>query len=342
MPTWAAEGKLGGGKTLWAMSKVREYLAKGVPVAVNFDVFPEKLFRAWRDETEIKLMRIPDSPKRRDLVRLGVGNPSNDESRNGLIVVDECAGILNARDYQDGERKKLINYFKNTRKLGWDVIFIIQSVEAIDKQVRNSFIEYRTSCRRLDRLSVPGLASIGIKIHLPRVHFATSRYGLDKHSPVADRDWYKGNDLFQAYNTKQTLFEYSQDQDDFVEGISEDSMYEGTACMLPPWHLKGRYMGRLQMLTQYARGAVLAGVIVGASAAYSLMTAAGYERSKPLLPVAQSAVKDVIGVVGEEGGWRQVILKDGDGFRTREMVVTREGAFFRSPDGRLHVQEGAK
>jgi hypothetical protein len=234
MPSWAVTGKLGGGKTLWAVRMIRKYLVSGRPVASNIDIFPEKFLSPIRDEKSFCLYRLPNSIRREDLDTIGIANFSNDEIKNGLLVLDESGVSLNARSYNESGRKELIEWFLHARKLGWDLMFIVQSVSLIDKQIREAILEYRVVCKRMDRLLIPFLVWFGIKIKMPRFHFVIIRYGMEPAATIADRDVFRGNDLFSAFNTKQILTDAQQ------QG--------GVLSILSPWHLLTRQTNTEYML----------------------------------------------------------------------------------------------
>lgn len=46
-----------------------------------------------------RVIRVPDKPSLNDLLAIGVGNTSYDESRNGLLVLDECGTWFNSRSW---------------------------------------------------------------------------------------------------------------------------------------------------------------------------------------------------------------------------------------------------
>jgi len=99
--------------------------------------------------------------------------------------------------------------------------------------VRTALVEYLVTCRRLDRLKIPFIGKLiqsftagYCKGNLPKVHFATVRYGCEKDAIVADRWIYQARDLYPAYNTRQ---------------VFTDSYAHGVFTYLTPWHLKGRF-----------------------------------------------------------------------------------------------------
>jgi hypothetical protein len=248
MPVYLVTGKLGAGKSLVCVGRIQEMLRQGRRVATNLDLnLPEMLSAKSR----VSCVRLPDKPRVGDLAMLGAGNDSMDESQNGAIVLDELASWLNARTWKDDGRAEVIDWLIHSRKFGWDVYFVCQHENQIDRQIREALVEYLVVCRRLDRLRIPflgslvGLLSFGfLSGRFPRVHIASVRYGTEVGALRVERWWYLGNDLFKAYNTRQV----------FSAGYAH-----GVFSYLSPWHLVGRFKRGLT-LRELAR---VAGVWLG-------------------------------------------------------------------------------
>jgi len=229
MAVYFVTGKLGSGKTLVSVGKIRDALQEGRKVATNLNIRLQHL--VGRNAKKPVLYRLPDKPVAEDMFALGSGNDTYDEEKNGLIVLDECGTWFNSRDWQDKSRKALIDWLLHARKLGWDVIFIIQDVSMIDKQARKSICEHVVYCRRLDRIGIPLLDTLAKTVRKkglpkPKVHMAFVKYGDLPTSLTVDRWVYTGRDLYQAYDTKQS----------FVEDYPH-KLYQ----VLPPYFSHGRY-----------------------------------------------------------------------------------------------------
>ncbi len=328
MPVYAATGKLGGGKTLWAVKKAREALLDGRAVASNVDLLPESFLAAWKDHEQCKLFRLPDTPTRQDFDNLGVGNPTNDETKNGLLILDECGAMLNARSYQEKGRDSLISWFLHARKLGWDIIFVVQDISIIDKQIRVALIEYLVTCRRLDRYRVPLVSWIGINISMPRIHFAIVRYGLDRLSMVSHREFYRGTDLFSAYNTRQLL-------------LQNEPINEGLSSNLTPWHLKGRFMKRAKLMALSLRSSLIGGLAVGAFFSFVvLIFVMGYKKPEGLQ--ATNIVYDLTGTIFAEDGSLIVLDKAGRSHPSQKLEFKKGQLFVTLLDGKVHAMEEKK
>lgn len=229
MPVYIVTGKLGNGKTLVSVARIKDYLDRGRRVATNLDLRLHEMF--GKSSRNLDVIRVPDKPKILDLEAIGKGTDSYDESKNGLLVLDECGTWFNARNWSDKDRKEVNEWFLHARKLGWDVILIVQDVSILDSQARAAIAELTAFCKRLDRISIPYVGALfkllsGGRMPMPRIHTAKVVYGTAPTDLVFDRWTYRGTGLFRAYDTKQAF---------------RDSYEHGTHCLLTPWHVYGRY-----------------------------------------------------------------------------------------------------
>lgn len=229
MAVYFVTGKLGSGKSLACVSKIRDYLSDGRRVATNLDLELDQMFTYSKSSA----VRLPDKPRAEDLAALGPGYDADDdrdydEKRFGLIVLDECGTWLNSREWNDKERRKLIDWFLHARKHRWDVMFLIQDIESCDAQIVRSLCEHLVVCRRMDRFKVMGIS-------LPKMHIANVYYGRSTEVRV-ERWTYKGADLYSTYDTRQVF----RDGVDYLASGPVDMRASYT--MLSGWHLKGRYL----------------------------------------------------------------------------------------------------
>lgn len=254
-------GKLGQGKTLAAVSKIKERIQRGCVVATNCDIFLDKMFNQKTDKPRV--IRIPDKPTIEDLEMIGRAYDSKhgyDESKNGLLVLDECGTWFNSRNWQDKTRMAVNNWMLHARKLGWDVYLIVQDISIIDNQARDSLAAGVARCKRLDKMRIPFIGSItknllGFEVRPPKLHVARIE---DDLGIFLDRWVYSGTDLYKAYDTTQSF------RADYPHGVHS---------LLTPWHLFGRYhrpsKDRAMRLTKiylkkYSRPALLCfGLLLG-------------------------------------------------------------------------------
>lgn len=227
MSVYCVTGKLGNGKTLVTVGRIRDALKQGLRVATNLDIDLKAMF--GKDAKNINFVRLPDKPTIEDFEAIGKGfDGEYDESKFGLLVLDECGTWFNSRNWQDKSRKAVNDWMLHARKLRWHLYIIIQDISILDSQARDAICELLVTCRRLDNLRVPFIAPLfklllGVNLKLPRIHRAKVTYADGLLSDV----WtYRGNDLFSCYATDQMFLQ---------------NYPHGTHSLLTPWHLYGRF-----------------------------------------------------------------------------------------------------
>jgi hypothetical protein len=229
MADYLVYGKKGNGKSLVVVGRIKDALLAGKKVATNLNLQLDKLLPMGC--RQVTCYRLPDRPTIHDMQAIGIGSDKLDESKYGLVVLDEMATWMNARSWADKERQSLLDWFVHSRKLRWDTYFICQSPNQIDKQVRESLVELTVCCRRLDKIRIPFLGSLtkhllGFELRAPKIHVATVKYGMGNDAILNDRWTYRGVNLYAAYDTEQ---------------VFKANYSDGIFSYLSPWHIKGRY-----------------------------------------------------------------------------------------------------
>lgn len=309
------QGKKGNGKGIIGLKMIEDYLVAGRPVATNLNLYLEHLLPL---ESKTFVYRLPDQPSVYDMDVLGEIKTGGDETKNGLIVLDECASWLNSREYKDKERQKLLDWFLHSRKKGWDVVYIIQNINMLDKQFRDGFAEHLINVQRLDRLPIPFIGPLirlmGFASRMPRIHVGTVRYGTSPQAPVVERIYARGKRFWKAYDTLQKFTPHNE--------------YQGVACQLPAWHVAGRYMTRWQMYKAVMAGSLLSGLFIGALLTFGSLIVMGYKAPDPVqnLGPAPSAAK----VIGYYQSKDRLVatLSDGRIVTTTFFQKTPEGVTF--------------
>lgn len=230
MSDYAVTGKKGTGKTKGVVIRIREALEQGRRVATNLDL---KLEHLLPPSSRATVIRLPDKPTVDDLKAIGIGNESYDEDRNGLLVLDEMGTWFNSRDFTDKDRKPLLDWLVHARKYGWDVYYLMQHVNQVDKQLREALIEYTVRCVKMDKVPLPVIGPFirlitggYLNPKLPRFHMCNVRLGVDPNALLVDRWIYRADDIHKAYDTRQVFTR------DYPHGIHS---------ALSAWHLRGRY-----------------------------------------------------------------------------------------------------
>lgn len=231
MTDFAVTGKKRSGKGLFCVGLIRDALLSGKRVVTNMDIWPDQMLPPLSRAT---IVRLPDCPTVEDMESLGRGYEGEyDDERNGLIVLDEASKYFNARQWGDKARQPLLDWLIHSGKLGWDVYYQMQGLEQIDKQVRSTQVEYHVSVKRTDRWPIPFITPaaklFGLNVRFPKMHLGTYRHGCDSQAMIVDRKYYRGRDLWQAYDTRQV----------FLDRGHPDAV--GLHTVLSPWHTRGRH-----------------------------------------------------------------------------------------------------
>lgn len=237
MPVYVVTGKLGTGKGKYCVGKMKEALANGRRVATNFDLWLDKL---TSPSSRMSATRVPDKPTAKDLTDIGHGNPEarHDEEQNGVLVLDELGSWLNSRQFSSPERAQLLDWLIHARKHGWDVYLVVQNVDMIDKQVRVGLAEYIVKCIRLDKIRLPFVGHLlGKRGRLPKFHVAHVTMS-DVPGVIIDRDYFKGSDLHDAYDTLQIFRDWHRDP---ADPLFHSEQYAGPFSYLSAWHTVGRH-----------------------------------------------------------------------------------------------------
>lgn len=236
MPVFVVQGKLGTGKGKYCVGKMREALLSGRRVATNCDLFLEHLLPSQSRQTAL---RLPDKPTPADMALIGKGYDGKiQKDKDGLLVLDELGSWLNARSFQDKNRAGFLDWLIHARKHRWTTYLVAQDAEMIDKQVRMAVCEYSVKCVNLENLKIPVIgAFLGKFGKVPRLHMA--QISLTEVPGIAvDRDFYRGDDLHDGYDTEQVFRDWSRDPGQ--PGFMQET-YVGPFSYLSPWHLKGRF-----------------------------------------------------------------------------------------------------
>lgn len=113
------------------------------------------------------------------------------------LIVDEAQLVFNSRTWNDKNRLSLLEYFSQSRHMGYDVILVAQSDQMIDKQFR-ALIEYEVKHRKLANFGLVGrLLSL---LAFGRVYAAvTYYYGLKER--IAVRFFVPRRKIFRLYDS---------------------------------------------------------------------------------------------------------------------------------------------
>jgi hypothetical protein len=354
--TFAITGEEGSGKSIISVAKIYEYLIRNRKVISNFDLYLDKLLPYWSKSTYI---RVPDFPSAHDLWSCGEATQSANESEFGLVALDEIAVAANAREWNQNGRKELIDYFRQTRKHGYDKFFLSQGLDSIDAQIRKDLIKFLVVCRRTDSIRIPligwFLQLFGIGGMLPNMHIATVKNPSGRDVIVADRWSTTGKKWYSCYNTKQKFrpepheiipknqFRYTPTPYGLIKvtGYTWDkhTQYgEAIYSVLSAWHIKGRYMTKLQMYQpQITKAFYIIAFIV--TLIYLPSFYKGYDKhiktAKPDFSQYEKAENSIIGIITK--GDKHYILLKGQNYVLSNKRTEYKNQFFYEYQGKQYT-----
>ena len=88
----------------------------------------------------------------------------NKKESSCLLIFDEASIPFNARTYQRKDRLEWIKFLSQSRKFGYDVIFITQDARMLDKQIRH-LCEYEVVHKKLNNMfALSWLSLLGLTV----------------------------------------------------------------------------------------------------------------------------------------------------------------------------------
>lgn len=205
----------GGGKSYTAICLVVEAILAGKCVAGNVELvedWPERIARRnwpfWiRRGARRRFLR--EARERyhftEDLGELFAIRLEGAGESRGLMVLDEAHNWMNARSWSSGDRKEIVTFFTQHRKLGWDVELIAQDAEMIDKQVR-VLAEYIAYGRNMKKAKWGGVRIFPFNLFLVVVCWHASQRVVVERKLFRLRKW-----VAALYDHEATFGELTRD-----------------------------------------------------------------------------------------------------------------------------------
>lgn len=246
MADYAITGRKGSGKSLFAVGLIRDALLAGRRVATNLDLRLDVLLGA---RSRAILTRLPDKPCVDDFEALGRGQEGPVEEENGILVLDETSTFFNSRSFGDRSRQPMLDWLVHSRKLGWDVYYICQGLDQIDKQLRTTMIEYHIAVKRTDKWPIPFVSSftamLGYRVGFPKMHIGVTRYGVERDGLVCGRQYYRAKELYGAYDTQQLFLPRDHPAACGLHSVLSGYLVKGRYLPEPPGYWRRFYLGLL-------------------------------------------------------------------------------------------------
>jgi len=207
------EGSRGSGKSKYSVERMQNRLKSGRAVATNLDLFLDKLLP---DNPKAHYVRLPDFPRSSDLLLLDNAYPELDhddpktynDDKFGCVVLDELLTSFNSRTWNDPDRVEVVNWIVQSRKYGWDLCLIGQSIDGVDKQIKETVIDELYSFRSSQNMFGGVFWNLFFKPWwtkvVPKFHICTRYDGRkkDKNQKIGG-DHFRRNDLHDCYKTGQ-------------------------------------------------------------------------------------------------------------------------------------------
>lgn len=168
------QGALGSGKSAAATARALDHIRKGGVVAANFSlvdgwaeiVASQNIFCKYNKQLHYdracslhsRFFRVNSLSAIRKIEPKALAvdswkfNPKKYREGYGLLILDECQLIFNSRKWE--KNMDWIQFFTQSRKLGWDVLLIAHTIDMVDSQIRPLF-EYETRFRNLQKVYFP-------------------------------------------------------------------------------------------------------------------------------------------------------------------------------------------
>lgn len=190
------EGRLGGGKTYYAVKRSIKYIASGGIIATNIEI-------NRKEYTELVRRRFNYILDSKQIIELSWEQvplfhrflPAGDFSRPNLAILDEAQLFMNSRAWKNFAMES-VEFLTQSRKQFTDIIFITQHSKNIDCIIQR-LIQYRWICRDMQKLSL-----LGCPYPLPHFYFTQHDY-LDNKIVLSRNFEWKDKEIYRIYNTFQ-------------------------------------------------------------------------------------------------------------------------------------------
>lgn len=133
-------GSVGSGKSYHALELGMEWIRKKHVIA-NFPIIPPKAWtkrgkKKW--EKKVDRWTYMEEISVEYLMALSLENGWYGKESSCMVLIDEAGIMFNSRDWQSarGARMKWIKFLSQSRKFGYDFVFVCQMDRMIDKQIR--------------------------------------------------------------------------------------------------------------------------------------------------------------------------------------------------------------
>lgn len=172
-------GTPGSGKSLHVAAEILDILGNRHNVIANFPVqLPARLARKVEKRSKGKFYCVDNSDLTvRYLYQFAREHHVPYKEGQTTVVIDECAIMFNAREWDKKGRAEWLDFFRQHRKLGYNFILVAQNDRMIDRQIRANF-EYNIIHRKATNFGNIGF--LMRLLHFPLFVAVTRWYGVNE------------------------------------------------------------------------------------------------------------------------------------------------------------------
>lgn len=167
-------------------------MGKGWVVA-NFPIKPKKKlfsrFRKKKFNDPRWIFKKNDDLTVQFLVRKSLEMGWNKKESSALVIFDEASIPFNSRNWNKPDRMEWIEFLSQSRKFGYDFIFITQDAKMLDKQIR-ALCEYEVQHKKMNAM-------------FP--FFILSIFRISLFASIAFWNGVKGRGILQMYIFRQSI-----------------------------------------------------------------------------------------------------------------------------------------
>lgn len=219
-------GTVGSSKSYHATHLGLQWLDGGRHVVANFPILPPRNMHTKRQrerwERKSKRWHFYDAITIQILIALSIENGWFGKESQCLVLIDEAGVLFNSRDWQTEAKTRTawIKFLSQSRKFGFDLVFVAQSDKMIDKQIRG-LVEYDVRHFKLNNSFFLGWLSL-FKISIFMYNYKWYQTKLN------------GNKRFAIYN-KSVANRYDTMRTFNLEELAEqiEKLYEGAIVPAP-------------------------------------------------------------------------------------------------------------
>lgn len=210
-------GSVGSGKSFHSTHLGLEWASRKNVIAN----FPIKANRTKRQQRQLAAWDFNEDITIPYLVAKSIENGWYGKESQCLVIIDEAGIIFNSRDWQTaGEgRKQWIKFMSQSRKFGYDFIFVAQSDRMIDKQIRG-LVEFEVKHLKANNSFFLAWTNYLPKFMRPTLFLYVYRWYQTRLKSNLRTGFYR-HSIGSRYDTFRTF-----NLDELVEYL--EKMYEGT------------------------------------------------------------------------------------------------------------------